>query len=122
MNFLKLYIGDYERDTGHLTLTQHGALFGLLRTYYAKEGPLPNDLPTLYRIARAFDSAEQKAVRSVVQEFFREGQDGMLHNKRADEQIADDQRRIEVAKENGRRGGRPRSSRPMNNPVGIEFD
>lgn len=41
MNFFKLYIGDYQRDTAHLSVTEHGAYLLMLQHYYATEKPLP---------------------------------------------------------------------------------
>lgn len=41
VNFAKLYIGDYLRDTGTLTLAQHGAYMLMLLEFYATERPLP---------------------------------------------------------------------------------
>lgn len=109
---MKLWIGDWDRDTAHLTMTQSGALFALLKTYYAKEGPLPNDLQLLYRIAKAHDRREQDAVRVVVGEYFYAEADGLLHNKRADRQMPEDLRARDAARKNGRKGGRPRKDVP----------
>lgn len=88
MNFYKRYLGDYARDTAHLSLMEHGAYQVLLDTYYATDGALPADPDELYRIARAMTPAERKAVDRVAGQFFAVNGDGTRHNKRADEEIA----------------------------------
>lgn len=88
MNFYKRYLGDYARDTAHLSLMEHGAYQVLLDTYYATDGALPADPDELYRIARAMTPAERKAVDRVAGQFFAVNGDGSRHNKRADEEIA----------------------------------
>lgn len=77
------YPGDYGRDTGHLSLAQHGAYRLLLDLYYATAAPLLGDVAALYRICRAFDDAERNAVDSILSEFFDLRTDG-YHNSRAD--------------------------------------
>ncbi len=111
MIWMKLFISDFERDTGHLSLAQQGALLALLRYYYARESPLPADLESLYRITKAVSRADQAAARSVVAEFFKVGDDGLLHNERADRQMPDDLAAIERAKVAGKKGGRPKGWR-----------
>lgn len=108
MNFYERYCGDYGRDTGHLSLSQHGAYTLMLDHYYATEKPLPADLASLYRICRAMNKAEQDAVRVVAESFFPVGDDGMRHNRRADEEIAEARPRIDASRKNGRHGGRPK--------------
>jgi uncharacterized protein YdaU (DUF1376 family) len=81
------YLGDYGRDTAHLSLIQHGAYRLLLDHYYATATPLPGDVTALYRICRAFDDAERKAVDFVVGQFFELHADG-YHNGRADIELA----------------------------------
>jgi uncharacterized protein YdaU (DUF1376 family) len=88
MNFYKHYLGDYARDTGHLTLVEHGAYRVLLDHYYATERPLPEEKVALYRICKAFTPAERRAVDMVAKDFFPAGDDGLRHNARADEEIA----------------------------------
>lgn len=87
MQYYKRYMGDFIRDTGHLTLTERGAYDALLDHYYATMAPLPNDLAVLVRIARAQTKAEVEAVRTVVEQYFPPNGDGFRHNKRADEEI-----------------------------------
>ena len=41
MNFYKRFIGDYQRDTAHLAMLEHGAYTALLDAYHATEKPLP---------------------------------------------------------------------------------
>lgn len=93
------YIGDYRRDTAHLSMIEHGA-YALLMDHYYTAGPIPAhedmeqpkfanagaNAPHLYRICSAIDSAEQRAVDSVLRQFF-VVQDGFYHNKRADKEI-----------------------------------
>jgi len=80
------YPGDYGRDTAHLSLVEHGAYRLLLDHYHATSAPLPADAAPLYRICRAFDETERKAVDSVLQQFFSRKADG-YHNSRADAEL-----------------------------------
>jgi uncharacterized protein YdaU (DUF1376 family) len=108
LNYFEFYVGDYARDTTHLTLVEHGAYLMLMASYYGGEKPLAADLPTLYRIARAMTKDEQKAVRAIAEQFFPVDVDGLRHNRRADDLIAKALARIETARTNGGKGGRPK--------------
>lgn len=107
MNFYKRYIGDYMRDTAHLEMMDDGAYNRLLDHYYATGAPLQADDVSLYRIARAFSKSEQAAVLRVSRAFFYVGEDRLLHNKRADEEINKHSKQVAINREIGRRGGRP---------------
>lgn len=127
MNFYKRYMGDYGRDTAHLSLAEHGAYTLLLDHYYSTEGALPAELAALYRVCRAFDKNEQRAVASVANAYFPVGPDGLRHNERADRQIPEDVRLIETARANGKKGGRPPKAtqqeskkKPTENPAGFQ--
>ena len=114
MNYYERYCGDYQRDTAHLSLAEHGAYTMLLDTYFSVEKPLPSDLPSLYRVCRAMTRLEQQAVKSVVDQFFPVSPaDGFRHNQRADREIAKARPKIEAARNNGRKGGRPRLVAPF---------
>lgn len=80
MNFYKHYIGDFQRDTGHLSLTERGAYLALIHHYYATEKPLPNNLDALCRIAGAVSSIERKAVKAVIG-FFENVDSGLMHSR-----------------------------------------
>jgi uncharacterized protein YdaU (DUF1376 family) len=111
MNYYERYCGDYQRDTAHLSLAEHGAYTMLLDTYFSVEKPLPEDLASLYRVCRAMTRLEQQAVKAVAGQFFPVSQDdGLRHNQRADREIARARPKIEAARINGRKGGRPPKS------------
>lgn len=81
MNFYKHFIGDYQRDTAHLTMMEHAAYRMLLDHQYATELPLP--MPAqCQRICRAITKEEQDSVLSVLEKFFPDGV-----NKRAMNEI-----------------------------------
>lgn len=127
MNYYERYVGDFQRDTGHLSCAEIGVYDRLLDHYYGTEEPLPSNHADLCRIARAMDKIEQKAVKRVADEFFHIGDDGLLHNSRADVEVAKAQARINAAKENGKKGGRPPNFKANDNqtqtqqkPIGFQ--
>lgn len=108
VNYYERYCGDYQRDTAHLSLAEHGAYTMLLDTYFSVEKPLPKELPSLYRVCRAMTRIEQQAVKTVAEQFFPVLEiDGLRHNRRADREIAKARPKIEAARINGKKGGRP---------------
>jgi uncharacterized protein YdaU (DUF1376 family) len=116
LNYYERYCGDYARDTRDLSLLEHGVYTLLLDTYYSTERALPADPVRLMRICSAITPEEQAAVRFVADRFFPINGDGMRHNKRADEQIPDAQRRIQSSRENGKKGGNPYLTKQYNEP------
>jgi uncharacterized protein YdaU (DUF1376 family) len=101
------YTGDYQRDTAHLSLIQHGAYGVLLDHYYATGKPLPTEKEALYRLCRAFTNDERRAVDSIIGQFFQPRTDG-LHNKRADAEIEKREKFLAERSESGRRGAASR--------------
>ena len=87
MNYYEHHLGDYLRDTAHLTMVEDGAYRRLLDAYYIKELPLPKAVRDIYRLVRAGSKVEKDAVSIVLGEFFSEGDDGWRH-KRCDTEIA----------------------------------
>lgn len=100
MNYYRRYLGDYMRDTMHLSLTEHGAYSLLLDAYYASERPLPVEYEALHRICRAMSTQEREAVKVVADRFF-PVKDGARHNPRADREIAVAQSTIEKQRKSG---------------------
>lgn len=122
MNYYERHLGDYARDAGHLTMLEHGAYTVLLDRYYTTETGIPVD--QAHRVARARSKEEKQAVDTVLAEFFTL-QDGVWIKGRVEEEIAKAQVKINTAKENGKKGGRPKQSKSgsesetKNKPAGF---
>ena len=86
-------------------MLEHGAYRLLLDRYYSTEEGIP--ATQAYRLARARSDEERQAVDAVLEEFF-ELVEGVWINGRAEEEIAKAKVRIDAAKANGKRGGRPK--------------
>lgn len=118
MNYYERHLGDYARDTAHLSLLEHGVYTLLLDRYYATEEPIPGD--QAHRLARARTEDERAAVDIVLSEFFQkqdsdENPVGFVWvNRRVEEEIEKARHRIDTARENGKKGGRPRKSAEKN--------
>ena len=83
---MPLYIGDYLADTMRLSTVQHGAYLLLLMEYW-RAGPLPDDDAQLASIVK-MEPRAWRAHAGAVRRFFTRGEDGLLHQKRADAELA----------------------------------
>ncbi|AFC85440.1 YdaU family protein [Frateuria aurantia] len=84
MNYYQRHIGDYARDTGHLSLLEHGVYMILLDHHYASEAGIPDGKQ--YRLARARTPEEREAVDNILDEFF-DLKDGVWINRRAHHEV-----------------------------------
>ncbi|MEI6475212.1 MAG: DUF1376 domain-containing protein [Planctomycetota bacterium] len=87
MNFYAHHLGDYARNTRHLSMVEHGAYRLLIDLYYVREAPLPLEEPALFRLVCARTDDEKLAVTTILDEFFVRTEDGWRHT-RCDEEIA----------------------------------
>jgi uncharacterized protein YdaU (DUF1376 family) len=90
VNYYEHHLGDYAKDTGHLSMLEHGAYRILLDRYYSTEAGIP--AAQAYRLARARSEEERQAVDVVLEEFF-ERVDGVWINRRAEEEIAKERKK-----------------------------
>jgi uncharacterized protein YdaU (DUF1376 family) len=105
VNYYERHLGDYAKDTAHLSMLEHGAYSLLLDRYYSTEQGIPED--QTHRVARARSKEERAAVDAVLQEFF-VLVNGVWINNRTEEEIEKARLRIETARQNGKGGGRPK--------------
>lgn len=135
MIYHRFYHAEYRDDTRRLTMLEHGAYRLLLDAYYSDEKPFhgtrketgdetrEETREETYRLAGAFTDAERAAVDKVLRLFFTLEADGCWHNARADVEIAKYNAALALARENGRKGGRPRKTaepetKPATKPAG----
>jgi len=113
MHYFQFNIGDYIKNTIHLSLLEDLAYRRLLDHYYDSEKPIPNDIPMVSRKMRL----DSDVIQSVLNEFFVLTPDG-YRNHRADLEIASYHEYMAKQKANGSKGGRPKKTqtKPIANP------
>ena len=100
--YIKLHLGDYERDCVELSPLQDGMYFRLMRWYYSTGKPIPNDIERIYRRVHALSVDEQNAVKYVLENFFL--LDGPVwRQRRIDQEIAEWYERSDAGKESAER-------------------
>jgi uncharacterized protein YdaU (DUF1376 family) len=86
VNYYSHHIGDYRRDTAHLSLLEHGIYRQMLDQYYLDERPIFVDDAKLMRFLCARSADEMQAVKNVLSDFFVLTDAGYMH-KRCDVEI-----------------------------------
>lgn len=87
MNYYEHHIGDYIKNTAHLSMLEDGCYRRMIDAYYTREAPLPAEKRACYRLVRASSRDEKAAVDVVLEEFFTLEDDGW-HQTRCDAEIA----------------------------------
>ena len=109
------HIGDFMRDTVHLSTLEECFYRRALDFYYLNESPLPKETQSVFRRLRATTEEEKQAVLNVLGDFFTEEEDG-FHNKRCDAEILGYKANANKNRENGKKGGRPPKNQSNENP------
>lgn len=109
------HIGDFMRDTVHLSTLEECFYRRALDFYYLNEKPLPKETQSVFRRLRATTEEEKNAVLNVLADFFTEEEDG-FHNKRCDAEIVGYKANANKNRENGKKGGRPPKNQTNENP------
>ncbi len=84
MNYYERHIGDYLKDTAHLSLLEHGVYGRLLDVYYTRESAIP--AAQVERLIGVRSKEEREALRNVLEEFFTH-EAGALRHSRCDREI-----------------------------------
>lgn len=108
MHYYKFHIGDYRKDTVHLSTIEHGIYRQLIDWYYLDEEPIPIDTQLVMRRLRLAE-AEFKFLENVLADFFVLSKTGYKH-KRIDAELKSYQGNAEKNRENGKKGGRPKKT------------
>lgn len=119
MNHYPHHIGDYLKDTSHLSLLEHGCYRRMIDVYYTREKPY-QDAVEVCKLVGAKTAQERATVGSLLADYFIEEPDGW-HQRRCDQEIEVYQSKAEANRENGKGGGRPKKTQTdtQNNPSGF---
>lgn len=109
MNYYERHIGDYLKDTAHLSLLEHGVYTRLLDVYYTREGGIP--AADAARLIGARSRDEKAALQAVLGEFF-SLVDGHHTQARSDREIE----RFKGKQEKARRSAEARWGAPKQQP------
>ena len=108
MRYWMRWISDFRGKTQGCSIAELGAYGVMLDEYYAHQKPIPADKNSLYRLCGAIEQHERDAVDRIASRFFVLNGDGTLHNKRADEEIAEYKAYCEKQAKHGRSGAMKR--------------
>jgi uncharacterized protein YdaU (DUF1376 family) len=78
--YMRMYWADYDADTAHLTTMQHGIYLLLIKNYWQRGGPLPNDELRLARIAKV-NIKDWRRNEGVILEFFTKQENLLVHKR-----------------------------------------
>jgi uncharacterized protein YdaU (DUF1376 family) len=97
VNYYERHIGDYLKDTAHLSLLEHGVYTRLLDVYYTREGEIPET--DVARLVGARTKEEKAALATVLAEFFelRIGGYGQARCDREIERLHDKRRKASAS-------------------------
>lgn len=101
--YMPLYIGDYLKDTRHLTTEQHGAYLLLLMSMWSAGGTLKHDDKLLARMAGCTPARWAKISPEVMDYFT--VQNGELTHGRLTKEIEKAQEKANIRAQSGKRGG-----------------
>lgn len=111
MHYYQFNIGDYRKDTGHLTPIEHYIYRTLIDWYYLDEEKIPKKTQVVLRRLGLGLEFEQNLI-NVLTDFFDLGDEGYIHH-RIEQDIRDYQAQVDKNRLNGKLGGRPRKTQSV---------
>ena len=108
VNYYNFHIGDYIKQTVHLTPMEDICYRRLLDMYYETEQPIPTETDRVSRRLRL----DTELVDSVLKEFFEYTENGWV-NARCDAEISAYHVKADAARSNGKLGGRPNKTQSV---------
>lgn len=116
MHYYQFNISVWALHTSHLTLEEECVYRRLLDYYYDTELPIPEETKAVIRRLRLI--SYEHIVDQILTEFFHLKDDGW-HNNRADIEISEYKSKASKARENGKKGGRPKQNSTIETKVVI---
>jgi uncharacterized protein YdaU (DUF1376 family) len=121
MHYYTFNVGDYRRDTAHLSRVEHGIYRDLIDWYYLEEKPIPIETESVSRRLRLDSDADKVALKNVLADFFTLESDG-YHHSRIDRDIEHYHSNAIKNRENGKKGGRPKTEKTQSVSSGLPVE
>lgn len=116
MYYYKHHIGDFRSGTANMTRQERWLYRDMLDVYYDKEQPLPIDIQDVCDSIGATDE-EVRLIAKILRLKFNQTETGWVH-ERCEIELNTYRANGDTARENGKKGGRPRKNNPAgSNPV-----
>ncbi len=112
MHYYSFNVADYRKDTTHLNPIEHYIYRTLIDWYYLDEVPIPLDTQLVLR-KLGISKEHNQNLLNVLEEFFVYSDFGYEHF-RIEKDIAQYHQNAEKNRENGRKGGRPKTQSVAN--------
>jgi uncharacterized protein YdaU (DUF1376 family) len=119
VNYYQFHIADFALHTSHLSLEEECIYRRLLDYYYDTESPIPEKTDLVIRRLRL--KGYEDSVALILNEFFVLQADGW-HNLRADSEISEYNKKADRARENGKKGGRPKKNKGLKTQPVISWN
>ena len=114
MHYYQFNIGDYRKDTAHLTPMEHYIYRTLIDWYYLDETPIPTETQVVIR-RLSIDFSFEQSLNNVLNDFFVLEDKGWEH-KRIKVEILGYHEQCVKNQVNGKLGGRPRKTQVVSKP------
>jgi len=123
MNYYQFHIGDFRSGTVNMSRQARWIYRDMLDIYYDTESPLPADIDVLLDML-GIESSDEKAIVEKHLRFKFSASEGGYTHEVCDKVIAEYRAKADVARVNGKLGGRPKGkvNKPSGFHVGSESD
>ena len=118
MHYYQFNIGDYRKDTIHLSRIEHSIYRDLIDWYYLEENPIPKETQVVIRRLRLGCESDILMLSNVLSDFFSLTDDGYRHG-RIDADIAEYHIQCDKNRNNGIKGGRPKVKKTQSVASGL---
>jgi uncharacterized protein YdaU (DUF1376 family) len=111
VNYYPHHIGDFNAGTVRMSQLERWIYRDMIEVYYDTEQPLPADVAAVCKKIGARGDEQRSIVAELLADKFTLEDDGH-HHARCDEEIAEYHAKADTARQNGKKGGRPKKPNP----------
>lgn len=119
MHFYNHHIGDFRAGCFNMTRMERALYREMLDIYYDTEAALPDSIDMVCKLLGIRDEAERKMVGEILLLKFEQVEGRGYVHERCEREIAEYHAKADIARANGKLGGRPKKTqnKPSGNPL-----